>query len=1751
MNCFTPQGLPGNRKPCYVIGWLCLLALVPPGALAQSLTVPNGNMESPTVGAWSTMLPGSWTWAVGPGSGSVGLTSTGGANGTQQTFWGNNIAGTLTSAILPQTLSSPALLALHYWTKRENTGPFTLTATLRVGGTPVASRSDVIGTNAWTPYTLDYNAQNADLGKSLQVQFTFTNGSGAWQGYWDEASIHLFPPSAPLPAIAPAVYPYELAPAAYPDYTRRLLPSPDWSVFQNQPQFVGSRYTGVDENYFTTRWQPYQFEFTPANSGTATLRIQNVDCDGTVLVDNVVCQPASSSPQLLQNPDFEGSGGWSGGSYTTAQAHGGTHSMLVGTNSSLNASPRPSTIQAGHTYVCSVWAKTSGTGQWVIIFGNWQAGGTSWWVNRPTVNNDWEQFQFLLTPTALTGNYNQFAVISQPGGPAIYVDDFSVKELLAAGTNLLANPDFEAADPGQGWTRTAGTNPYQDGYQSRHAMLLRAGNRLETTVNVQAGQPYKVTAWLSIAGRSQGQVQISLGGSGLGTTSFSVAEETADMPSGLVYWPNVSTLVNSIGGTTLNSWTNHGVMLHNPGGYGPGSPWTGSYGQCLASTNTLTAITNALGSRYTGGDIGEQDARFANVFEGCYEPFSLTSKFRLFRTAHRYQGQVGDDLGHITSLLVNLWLWHYPIKDGTVLMSGAQTQPKEGISNSQLQYSFLRGAGKQYGVPWFGNVSVFSSDWLKNGINHKSYPNAPTNGNSLSLMRRLLFTHYLYGCRILSFEGGQRTSQGTVSPIGLVQEALVQTVNQYGQAGVMHTPVALLLDYWSGWMPAQYNRGGYYTWNGLDYGLGDFLTHNVFSLLYPNYEANGFYQNELGGLSDTPYGDIADTLLSDVSSPVLNRYGVVIAAGDLASADTELRDKVEGFLAGGGNFIVTAENALRLWPEFGIGPGQISIPANGAINWVDSSTTMESNPGVLYSVATGSLPAGYNVLGTYAGSPAVIDIPRSAGVITLLLSPYGLNRTALTSLHPATAYNVPLPKPYLLMGHVQKLLAIRLSSQRLFSVGNANLGYVTCRQAPGQYLVGLHNNSLNSQSFSITSLIGPITNLTELNVGASVTNQLGYWPLGYEMNDGGASDSSHVFGGDIRLFRVQVAETNGLRLVSSNVPPARPLNRMVTVPALCNLKDTIQQWYNFFAWFDGVKLDWTSVRNADLGFTNGSSWQMHEPIAWLKRQQVRFVADFSSGFITRELTLQTNAPGTNYAQTLAQFSRAMDKLSLLGRATDILISAEDIPSGQPAAFKAGVSALCTNAAARGIMVHFKHRKTPWTPDIAATLNFLSSVGASNLRFAANTADAPSSIGGLLAQAGGQLGLILIAPPASGSSMDLAPVRSHNVIEILDAGYGSWDSVYRDCRTAWMSSGAAALAGSPLGLSLETYWTTHTNNASRFLNFADTADLPGALRQQTNFWRYFGGAKVDYKYLAYRDPQQCAREGKWLANRKVQLVVDFSSDLNNYPGLTLTDSSNPNDGLSANYERSVAIMNSVFEKMQLMGVTNCILRPTTTNTAAYADICNRAWARGKIIVHLQHYMANWMTTYQSPGSVAGIIDGTAPANVNMKMAINGCHDSNLSGLFATAGSRLGLILLGYPGSSRADVHGPARLGMNVSALSGRTQPKILDSEYGDWNDVALDLAYLGWNVSTPPLLAYSQITTNTPVFGMTAQAGNNIAFGGAGGAPGANYYVLCTSNLSMPLANWMFWNTNQFDAFGNFTITDSLALPQRFYRLLMY
>ncbi len=63
-------------------------------------------------------------------------------------------------------------------------------------------------------------------------------------------------------------------------------------------------------------------------------------------------------------------------------------------------------------------------------------------------------------------------------------------------------------------------------------------------------------------------------------------------------------------------------------------------------------------------------------------------------------------------------------------------------------------------------------------------------------------------------------------------------------------------------------------------------------------------------------------------------------------------------------------------------------------------------------------------------------------------------------------------------------------------------------------------------------------------------------------------------------------------------------------------------------------------------------------------------------------------------------------------------------------------------------------------------------------------------------------------------------------------------------------------------------------------------------------------------------------------------------------------------------------------------------------------------------------------------------------------------------------------------------------------------------------------------------------------------GANLELSGTNGTPGTAYYILTSTNVALPLANWTRVTTNQFDVKGGFGFTNAIssATPQRFYLL---
>ena len=179
-------------------------------------------------------------------------------------------------------------------------------------------------------------------------------------------------------------------------------------------------------------------------------------------------------------------------------------------------------------------------------------------------------------------------------------------------------------------------------------------------------------------------------------------------------------------------------------------------------------------------------------------------------------------------------------------------------------------------------------------------------------MKRLLYSHILYNSMAVGFETGWLNGD-KLTPIGRLQQSAGRWLREHGQPGVMHAPVAVLLDFFAGWTYPRhlYTADVYRVWGNLPYGPGDYLTDAVLDVLYPGYQNSSYFHDESGFNAPTPYGDIADCLLSDAPAWLLARYPVVVVAGEL-SGGREIRDKLQAYLNGGGHLVITEGNLARL-----------------------------------------------------------------------------------------------------------------------------------------------------------------------------------------------------------------------------------------------------------------------------------------------------------------------------------------------------------------------------------------------------------------------------------------------------------------------------------------------------------------------------------------------------------------------------------------------------------------------------------------------------------------------------------------------------------------------------------------------------------------------------------------------------------------------------------------------------------------------
>jgi autotransporter-associated beta strand protein len=92
--------------------------------------------------------------------------------------------------------------------------------------------------------------------------------------------------------------------------------------------------------------------------------------------------------------------------------------------------------------------------------------------------------------------------------------------------------------------------------------------------------------------------------------------------------------------------------------------------------------------------------------------------------------------------------------------------------------------------------------------------------------------------------------------------------------------------------------------------------------------------------------------------------------------------------------------------------------------------------------------------------------------------------------------------------------------------------------------------------------------------------------------------------------------------------------------------------------------------------------------------------------------------------------------------------------------------------------------------------------------------------------------------------------------------------------------------------------------------------------------------------------------------------------------------------------------------------------------------------------------------------------------------------------------------------------------------------------------------LAWNTGALNTSGVISVVPAPPVLGCLTVTNSSVTLNGSGGMATSNFYVLSSTNLTLPLSNWIRLLTNQFDTNGSFILINDLDTnaAQNFYRL---
>lgn len=698
---------------------------------------------------------------------------------------------------------------------------------------------------------------------------------------------------------------------------------------------------------------------------------------------------------------------------------------------------------------------------------------------------------------------------------------------------------------------------------------------------------------------------------------------------GNVLWPVYKTLFAENFEELADEVQKRGLYMFDFWGYVPGSQPQEDviWGEYEVPQKAHEALKR-LDGHFLGFDNGEQDGRYIGTYARVASPVANSRKVQ-YRSFQAHFEKLGNAMKNHMVTLSSLPFLHYFAKEGNTIMLGAETA--QALPNSSMWFSFIRGAAKQYGLLMFGNASIWNRWGYKcyESSGKDGYEWGEDCGTSLSLLRRLIYSHYVYGCEILGFENGwimgdsvekrlkneevlmdNDKSTCTLTPVGKIQQYCGEFVRKYGRPGTLYTPLAIVSDFFAGWNPPRhlYTKDIYKAWGNLPYRSGDYQLHGLFSMLYPGYENAGFFHDESGFLTPTPYGEIADVLLNDVRYEILSQYGAALVTNG-TELTLEFYDILKRYVQNGGDLIIFADTLKEAFTKI----KEYDVEAARFFSIEELGTKAEKAYTVCYNGANYSEKGGiYDIkpltsteiaVTAQDGMPIVLKNKFGSGTVTVFLLSDGLVDQGGFSAENEP--NKDICRPIDFSAFVKVYLGDIFDRLYLARPNNRDLQYCASVKDGKTLTLYVSNSSFVDQQFKIESGEYGIESVCELPIEDGIPEDKQFFPFhSTEAKEENKTDGHFLKCGDAKIFEVQLEKP--LALKPESVPKANQNNLYLSIAGFSgSVKQFILDHPTFQHHFKGVMIPAEYLHRLETG-------EAAREAEYLNRKNVRVLVDFSA-----------------------------------------------------------------------------------------------------------------------------------------------------------------------------------------------------------------------------------------------------------------------------------------------------------------------------------------------------------------------------------------------------------------------------------------------------------------------------------------------------------------------------------------------------------